>query len=489
MLTALTLALLPLVAPAHPSLCADEVDERIAAAGDDVGRLAELALALEVEGLEDAAQRAWSRVLELDAEHAGAHEALRHHSYDGKWFESYAALSAYRKAEDERMLAEHGLVRFGDDWVEPASVPFRRMGWVETEGGTWRSARDVERAERAAELAARGWQQQDLTWIDPAEFDRWREGLWRCGDEWLAPADADTYHASLDRPWRVPGEHFVVQSTLDRQGTDWAVWYAEQAYADLVRAYGVEPAQRPTLVVVRDIPQYNAFAAGDPAAGRGPTEASGESSIHYAYFADAWFDTGVSPAAFRAAGVCYWDRGDERLAPYGQHAVRHAAAQSYAEAIDPSWDAVSRAIATSRLGQDSGAFWGEKRIPRWFRYGVASYTERYFRDVHAAEGADPWWPRAWALDNLRRQGGLRPLPEVFAFRLDPANEPEDAGKLLHEAGLVVAFVLDGGCAPVQRAHAELKRALQDGADVEPAARALREALEAHRAELDAWASL
>ena len=64
-------------------------------------------------------------------------------------------------------------------------------------------------------------------------------------------------------------------------------------------------------------------------------------------------------AQFRGAGVCYWDTLTESLAPYGQHAVRHAAAQSYVEAIDPSWNAVSQESrsrvrqwnATSRMSE------------------------------------------------------------------------------------------------------------------------------------------
>ena len=47
---------------------------------------------------------------------------------------------------------------------------------------------------------------------------------------------------------------------------------------------------------------------------------------------------------------------------------------------------------------------------------------------------------------------------VLAFELE-GRERADAQRLLIEAGLLVAFVLDGGCAPLEEAHREFKRAL------------------------------
>ena len=254
------------------------------------------------------------------------------------------------------------------------------------------------------------------------------------------------------------------------------MWWADQTYADLLRAVGLLPdgAEPPTVVVLRNIPQYNAFAAGDPASQRPATEGSGTSSVYYAYTADSWVDP--STGDFRGAGVCYWDAADPALAPFGQHAVRHAAAQAYLEAVDPSWDAVS-ALATSPPGTpvDQGSFWGEKRLPAWFRFGVAAYADRYFEDREAAEGTDPWWARTWAISNLEAQGGLSDLEEVLAFELDP-NEPERSSRLVSEAGLVLSFILDGDCRPVQEQHAAVKLALREDGDVAAAFEALEKAL-------------
>jgi hypothetical protein len=93
--------------------------EAIAKADKDVPRLLELARAWSAAGDEPAAQAAYARVLAVDAANEEAHQGLRHHRYDGKWFETYAALARHRRAEEDRMLREKGLVRFGEQWVKP----------------------------------------------------------------------------------------------------------------------------------------------------------------------------------------------------------------------------------------------------------------------------------------------------------------------------------------------------------------------------------
>ena len=81
---------------------------------------------------------------------------------------------------------------------------------------------------------------------------------------------------------------------------------------------------------------------------------------------------------------------------------------------------------------------------------------------------------------------MRALGDVLAFRLDP-DDRDDALKLLIEAGLVVAFVVDGNCEPVVQQHAALKKALTAGRVQARHATALAEALAAHEAELRAFA--
>ncbi len=463
-----------------------DLDADLAAAGDDVGRLSAILETCRESEDDDGLQRAAHRILELDASHEGAHRALGHHLYAERWFETYTELSAYRREEERRMLEEHGLVRFGDDWIAREHLPFVRMGWSRDEAGTWRSPAALEDARLAQERTAEGWQQQDLTWVHPDDFDKWRDGLWKCGEEWLDQERADAWHAQLDRDWRIPSERFVAQGTIDRESLRWAGWWADQTYADLVRIYGLQPSSPPRFVVLRDLDQYNTFAAGGGTSGRAPAESEGFSSVHYAFFADALFDG--ARREYSGCGVAYWDTDDESLAPFGQHAVRHAAAQSYAESIDPSWEAVSQVLEAPGRPLSAPAFWNEKRIPRWLRYGAASYVERYFHDPNVGDEGNPWWAREWALANLRDQTEPLDLDAVFAFALDPAD-PGASGRKIHTAGLLVAFMLDGNCAPVIERHQAFKAALRSDEDTGDAARALEASLREHEEALRRFANL
>lgn len=461
--------------------------EKIAAAGADVARLWELSRSFDGDQTREEQRAVLARILEVDPDHEGARKGLRHHRYDGRWFETYAELSRYRRAEDARMLAEHGLVRFRDQWILPRDVPFARMGWVREEGGQWTSPVRLTARAREAERTAEGWQQQDLTWVHPDDFDKWREGLWKCGDRWLTVEEADRFHSQLGQWWELAGEHYVALGTLDRGGMEWARHYADNTWADLVRLFGLTPRERPELLVLREVDQYNTFAGGDPNAGVDPTESTGHSSVHYAYFAEAWFDQQEDRGVYRGSGVCYWDRSDEQLSPFGRHAVRHAAAQSFVEGIDPSWETVSLILTGGEPFQGE-AFWGEKRVPRWLRYGACAYVERYFRDPDVGEDGNPWWTRDWSIGNIVSQGGLGELEAIFAFQLD-SNDIEGSRKRINESGLLVSFILDGGCAPVIEKHRAFKQALREDGDAAEAAEALQQAVLENRGSLMRYAGL
>jgi hypothetical protein len=485
--------LLSLLASSPSALCAldpvmtvlpagDEVKDAIRDAGSDIAKLLALAERWSSEQNESAARSAYERVLKLDSNNATARPGLRHHAFEGQWFETYASLSAHKREEARRMLTK-GLVRFGDKWEPAADVPFMRMGYVKYEE-RWIAPQQKAEIEQAKQLSAQGYELQDLVWVEPASFDKWRAGLWKVGDKWLSKEDANKAHAEIANWWRVPAKHFNALTTCDRDTAGWVGWHADLVYPDLERLFGKRPQGKLDVVALNDIAQYNAFAGGDPALQLQATDATGASSVHYAYFADSWFDNTTQPARFRGVGVCYWDTADAALAPYGLHAVRHAAAQSYLEAIDPSWNAVANAV---ELGQfQANDFWAEKRIPLWLRYGAASYCERFFQDPNAAQGVSAWWAREWALENLRSKGGIRDLERVFAFVLDPAD-PDTSAQLIHEAGCVVAFLLDGDCAPVSEKHAAFQAAFVSGGATAEAAQALQKAIAKNKNKLEKFA--
>jgi hypothetical protein len=470
------------------------VDAKIAAAGKDVAKLLELAESYAGSGMQGSAEKVYRKVLELDANHEVAHKALRHQRYDGKWFESFTELAKYKREETARMKAQ-GLALAGDKWVPEAEAPYIKMGWLKNDSGVYVHPAELARAKQVAAWKEAGYQfrADDSSWVAPADQAQWVALKWKCGDDWLDLAGANEYHARLGQWWKLEGAHFSVWTTCDWEGGNYARWYADQIHAELLRLYGVAPATKPHFIVLDSLQQYNEASGGQPPL---LAEADGYSSLHGAYFADRYVDTTVTPPEFRACGVSYWERRSDKLKAWGPFWLRWAAAQSYAEAIDPSpralSDFVTNAAAGSGTPPGSGAFWSEKKIPRWLRYGGASYVERYLRNPEAAAGADPWTLRSFAFGELKKVGKLRPLAEIFAFELDLAKA-EDSTRLYEEAGLVVAYLLDGaeGEKDLAKAHATFKQALASGskADADAAVKALQTALVKHEADIRKFAGL
>lgn len=480
--------------PAAPGARAGQdaaLDSKIAAAGKDVAKLLELAAACSAAKQEADAAKVYKRVLELDSANETARKALRHQLYDGKWFESFTELSKYKREEAAKMKAK-GLARWKDEWVAEGDVPFLALGWVKDGSGAWADPVELERAKQVAQWQAAGWQfrADDNSWVAPEDFDKWREVLWKCGEQWLDTAAANEFHSKIEQAWQLVGEHFEVWTTCDWEGGNLARWYADRTHDELVRLFGVAPARKPHLFVLNGLQQYNQAAGGQPSL----SESEGFSSLHGAYFADAFFDTTLKPPRYMGCGVAYWDRKDPKVSVWGPYWVRWAAAQSFVDAIDRSWLAVGQRASepSGDVAAFAGAFWGEKRIPRWLRYGAAAYVERFMRSPDAAEGSDPWTMRAFALAELKKVGGLRKLDDVFAFALD-VNRLDDSSRLYNEAGLVVAYLLDG--APGDTALAQqleaLRLALKSGTRdaAKSAALELQQALAKREADIRKFAGL
>ncbi|MEZ6017408.1 MAG: hypothetical protein R3F49_20005 [Planctomycetota bacterium] len=416
---------------------------------------------------------AWERVLALAPDDPEAHRALGHHAFNGVWYPTYSGASAARRAAAMDRLDARGetaalSAQAERAWVAWDEVQFLRMGWARDPNGAWR-APEIQTA--------------------------------------LLPT-AHEWH-------RLQDTHFCVETRrLPFGGTDAqaddarAVDLAQRARAaiegvpgNIERALGLVPRGSARLVVLGSLGEYNTFAAGDPALGRAPTERSGSSATHYAYFADAWLEWAGPQRVFRGTGVCVFELGDGRLGAFAPFAARHAAALAMLEMLDPS----PRALADATFGAGGalalGDYWREKRLPRWIHMGAAMYCERFFVDPDAA---DPEWARRWALENVWRQRGRAPLDaqdleRALRCALDGAA-PDESNLTLQLAGLVMAFVLDGDCAPVRAAHQDLvaamraldrepdaarRRALDGG--VRAAARTLEGALLASSAALDRFA--
>lgn len=444
-----------------------DVEARIAAAGTDIAKLQALAAELEAAKDHGGAKQVHLRVIELDTNNEVSRAALRHQFYADRWFESFVELAKYKREEDARM-AEKGLVRFEDLWVPTEDLTYLHLGWRRNDAGEWEDLVLLNEAKQVAEWQAAGYQfrADDNSWIAPADFDHWTNLKFKCGDEWLPLEQANEFHSAVERSWEIAGEHFIVLTNCAWETGNVARWHADQAALHLMRVFGTAPERRPHFVVAPNLVAYNTLAGGTPPL---LPDSEGYSSLQGGYFSDLAFDDSVEPVRYAGAGVCYFDVADPKSAEWGPLWIRWAAAQSYIDAIDRSWTSISHFVRNKgnlEPAKYATEFWQEKRIPRWLRYGAATYVERFIPDpLFPPEADEVYYLRDASCAALKASGGMRPLKDVFAFQLS-LSDLEGSARLYQEAGLVVAFMLDG--APddgeLRALHSAFRRKLASGSE-------------------------
>lgn len=475
----------PAAAPAPPCLRADglqeddpreEFDRRYKAARGDEDELWKLYEWTETFALEREGRRVLRALIKLDEDNARARELLGHVEYDGEWYDSQAKADAAREKAEAKAAKAKGWVKFEGRWVDPADVPYLERGLIKTDSGRWIDPEEQRRLDE-------GWVQQDLTWIPPDEIEKLRAGLWKVGDEWLSLEDANKAHSKLFQWWRIPGDRFELWTTCEREVAERISRELGRTYSDLQRFFGRQPAAPPVVVVLRSTDQYNALAGGEDGV-RDATEVLGWSSVHGAYFADAFYS---DEQEFVGAAVAYYDAATDATAAFGRHYVRHAAGLSFAEAVDPSPEFLAKVAKNPRLlerGMDD--FYEEKRVPMVLRYGAAAWVERYFVDTTVPVGGDSHWASKWSVQNITRRGGLDPIDRILEFRLS-ADDPDGGAKLINQAGLLVSFIMSGRNEVVLEAHKAWRDALVAGEKLEKPTEALFDALRQEEAALRQYA--
>ncbi|MDF1837284.1 MAG: hypothetical protein P1V35_05405 [Planctomycetota bacterium] len=246
----------------------------------------------------------------------------------------------------------------------------------------------------------------------------------------------------------------------------------------------------PEVMVLSSLEEYN-FSGGVM------VDVAGLASLHGAYFADAAIDESRAPAKFDGIGVSYWEADDPGVSPWGPYWIRWAAAQSFVEGIDPSWHAVGLyMVIHTKADTDFAAygehFWAEKLIPRWLRYGAASYVERFLPNPESQDESDLWKLRSFAFDELKQNGGLRELDSVFTFEASLADN-EGTRRLYNEAGLIVSYLLDGSSSDtkLQKVLEAFRASIAtgDAKSSATAAKKLESELKKRRAAILAYAGL
>ena len=469
--------------PSEPSAAEREAFRaELAAAGADAKKLWELHLACKASSREYFAERVLQRLVRVAPNHAEARAALGHTQHGERWFASAAAAERERLRQDPTLAAARGWVKRKNGWAHPAEVALSAKGFVkDPTTGEWLDGADREKL-------GRGWLRQDLEWVAPAQAANVELGLWRVDGEWLTLAEASKRHASIDSMWRIPSHEIELLTTCERDTAAKAIEVMGRALVDLERVFGVEPLLPLTVALLREEEQYDRFAFGDVDGRRRATHGGRLYTIHYGYVAESWFPARDERRPTSGIGVGYWDAYVPNGDSYGVHSARLACGLSFVEALDPSPKAVKAALAGGPKAEFYAAYQAEKQLPAWLRYGGAVYAERYFKDTTVGEGGDPWWARKWSVQNIERVGDLDPLEQIFAFQLDP-DQRDASRKLMNEAGLIVAFLVDGECAPVRAAHEDFKRALATNRLTPKVIAGLVEAVKANEAALRAFAGI
>jgi hypothetical protein len=450
-----------------------EFEKKLAEAEGNVQKLWTVYEWCESNGLDKDGRTVLRKILKLDDKQKKAHELLGELEFDGKWFPNQKKLDEYKAKKLEEDAKKAGKVVYKGEIVDPADVPYLEKGMKKLEDGRWV---DAEEHKRVTE----GWVKQDFEWVAPADAPNIAKGLWKCGDKWLTEAEANTFHSEIGKWWKIPADHFVVYSTCDRALALKARDECDRAYRECNRVLGKVPTSPVAILILRSAEQYNGFA------GSQGIELRGFSSIHGATVAEIWAEP--LQAGMTSSGFCFWDASNEKENAFGPMYVRHAAAQSIAEAMDPSPKTLA-ALAAQKPGADPQKdWWAEKKLPQWFRYGLCGYAERYMVDQFVKPGGDANWMRKWSIENIANKGGIDPLDQIFGLGLTLEDIPKSQ-KLLNEAGLLLSFVVDGKCAAVTKEHAALKDALMNGKEIKGPMKNLEEAIRKNEEALRKYAGI
>jgi hypothetical protein len=457
-----------------------EFQTKLAGAEHDSAKLWELYLFYKSNQHEVLAARVLRKLVRVAPDYEPARTALGYVRSGDRWFRSRDAMERFERSQDAAVAQARGLTRQRSMWVHNDERALVGKGLTKDyESGLWLSPEEHDQL-------VKGCARQDFDWIAPNEADRVDAGLWRVEGEWLDLEHANQRHSAIDAMWHIPTSEIVLYTTTDRDTGLRAIEHMGRALDDLRRVFGAEPQLPLAVAMMRDEEQFDRFAFGDPDGRRRAAHAGRLQTIDYGFVAESWFPPSEGRRTFRGVGVGYWDAFIPNGNSYGVHSARLACGLSYVEAIDPSPKAVQSA---SNGGPKPGyyeAYQAEKRLPAWLHYGGAVYAERFFRDTTVGPDGDAWWARKWSLDNLHGLGELDSLNDVFAFRLDPDNRNQSR-KLLLEAGLVVAFLVDGGCEPAGAALLEFQRALVAGRMSPKVIAALTAAVAEHEPELKRFA--
>ncbi|MEZ6036846.1 MAG: hypothetical protein R3F29_05165 [Planctomycetota bacterium] len=352
------------------------------------------------------AKRLFEKVLKLQPDHAGAHEALGFELVDGKWIPAAEAEAARRKKWAEEYAAK-GFVEVDGIWVEPDNVEDAMKGIFHHDDEV------VSRAEKAALLEGKLRHPQLGTLYDPKFKDKVDAGYYQVGeDKWVDLKEADSFHSELTRPWAIRSAYATLLSTMPLEKLLELKLQAnigQEAVAPLFGGRVAPPDRRPVIIVARTQSEYVTYGTdlGDGTDVAGAFVIREEARVQVPYQKEV------------RAAICDNDKD------WGTRYLRHAAAIAYAQSIADA-DGVE--------------------LPLWFLHGIGGYTSRFGNDGDAS----------WFGKQQLQKGGLTNFKSFFSSF---ALEQDTVGASIYQAGLMFAYATRGGDPAVTAAMEKVSEAL------------------------------
>lgn len=409
------LALLAMLAPATAQaekieraseVLKKELKAKETAAKKDPEALCTVAAWAAEKGLGAESKRIYEAVLKIKPDHPKAHAALGNVLHEGKWVAKKELEERKRQALVAEMTAK-GLVEVDGVWVDKADVDDAKRGIYRHDG------EPVSKAEKQALTTGKVRHPVTGELIDQQRLEDAKAGKFPLGgDEWGDEAKADDYHENKE-PWVFRSSYCTVVSRMPLAKVREMATQVDSAWARVAEVFGTTlpgPKHRPVVIVAATQDEYAALGArlGD------------ESSSTSAFLS-------LSEGRMKLAGL-----GETRPAvcdgtgALGVYSARHAAGLAFANSI------------AHQLGTE---------FPDWFLHGVGSLSSRLHIPSDAAH---------YARQDIQNGGvsDCKALCKNFNFRGDDGSKRH----LLFQSGLMLDFALKGRDDAAKAAIAEFAAA-------------------------------
>lgn len=406
-----------LAAPAlaqSPAKLKAELRTKEAAAKQDPAALFEAAQWAKDKGLAMEARRIFQAILKLKPDHEGANLALGNELVNGKWMPANEAEAARKQAMEAEFKAK-GLIEVDGVYVEPAEVDDAKKGIYHSNGEI------VSKAEKVAMLG--GMVRHPVTGmlIPAADLDKAKQGLFPVGsDRWVDAKEANRIHQDSSRPWLFRTTYYTLISTLPVETLDQVKLSVDQGYETVIKFFGGSqptPQHRPIVFVAATRDEYTSMG----------TSMGDETSAYGAFLAPKEVEAQVPFQDRVRPAVCNWAEKN-----WGKYYAMHAA---------------GLALISSKLADIDGS------APLWFEHAFGAYASRFsnasvagfFGELHA------------------QKGGVKDLKAWFnSFTISGDMESKEIDYNIYQAGLMLSFATGGADPKVTEAMLAISRCFVEG---------------------------